>query len=316
MVTARRFAQTKELLDLWNIPHHVVGVHGGKRKIHKMVNLLQRSLQLDRVIRDQEIDLAVSHGSRTQLLAAKRRGIPSVLMLDYEHTEARIFNALATHLLMPRHLPDRILRAAGFRLQKILRYDGFKEEIYLEDFVPSMSVRNLLDIPSGAILITVRPPSTVGNYHDPKSEELYRSCLEHFSAVPGAVCLIVNRTSAEAALLNQAVRRLPSVRVLDRPLDGLQLLWNSDLVVSGGGTMNRESALLGVPTYSIFTGKRPHLDQILHEQGRLTFVSTPQEVQSIAVTRWSRPATFIPRMRGLASSITDLLLDLAKRPLP
>jgi hypothetical protein len=316
MVTARKFAQTTELLDLWKIPHRVVGIHGGKSKIHKVINLLQRSSQLDRAIRGHAIGLAVSHGSRTQLLVSKRRGIDSVLMLDYEHTEARIFNALATHLLMPRHLPEHILRSAGFRIQKVLRYDGFKEELYLEDFVPTMRVRELLGIPAEAILVTVRPPSMVGNYHDPKSEELYRSCLDHFASVPQAVCLIVNRTPAEASLVSREIRHLSNVRVLDRPVDGLQLLWNSDIVVSGGGTMNRESALLGVPTYSIFTGKRPFLDQMLHEQGRLAFVSTPREVQVIPVTRWPRPASFTPRTRGLASSITDLLLDLAKRPHP
>lgn len=311
MVTAREFAQTTQLLDFWKIKHRVIGAHGGRWKIQKVLNWIERSAQLRQSVKGRSIDLAVSHGSRTQLLAAWRSKIPSVLMLDYEHTEARIFNALATYLLMPRLIPDNVLAAAGFKLNKVLRYDGFKEELYLADFRPAPDFRDSLGVDQSSILVTIRPPSIVGNYHDELSESLFRTCLEHAASNSEAVCLIVNRTKAEATLAENAIRNHPNVRMLDQPVDGLQLLWHSDVVISGGGTMNRESALLGVPTYSIFTGKRPHLDHILSEQGKLAFITSESHVRSISLNRWNRPPRFSPRTVDLVPSITDLFLDLS-----
>jgi len=311
-ITARDFAQTKDLLSLWQIPHTLVGRHGGKGKSSKIVNLLQRSGELTRLMRGQAIQLAVSHGSRTQLVAAARLGIPTLLMLDYEYTEARIFNALATHLLMPAAIPDRRLAQAGFKLHKVIRYRGFKEEIYLHDFTPEPAFRQKLGIDPQMVLVTLRPPSTVGNYHDDKSEKLFRTALEVFSRHAEVQCLVVNRTMAEQRLLGEAWRRRPNIRVLDQAVDGLQLLWASDVVVSGGGTMNREAALLGVPTYSIFTGRRPYLDEYLQEQGRLTFIEKAGEIANIPLQRRNRSAAFTPGNPDLPAEITEMILSLRR----
>lgn len=312
-ITARDFAQTKDLLALWNIPHALLGKHGGKSKLCKIVNLFQRARALTRVVQGKPVNLAVSHGSRTQLVAAKRLGIPAVLMLDYEYTEARIFNTLATYLLMPAFIPERRLSEAGFKLQKVVRYTGFKEEIYMRDFVPDVGFRKSLQIDPGTILITLRPPSMLGNYHDEKSETLFRACLDCFSAHENTHCLIVNRTNAERKLLNSGLLEKKNISFLSRPVDGLQLLWASDIVVSGGGTMNREAALLGVPTYSIFTGRRPYLDEYLHERGRLTFIDDLRKIESIPLAKRTANGSFQPANRQLPAQITDLILDLKQK---
>lgn len=312
-ITARDFAQTKDLLALWNIPHALLGKHGGKSKLCKIVNLFQRALALRRIVHGKPINLAISHGSRTQLVAAKRLGIPAVLMLDYEYTEARIFNTLATYLLMPAYIPDRRLSQAGFNLQKVVRYTGFKEEIYMRDFVPDTGFRKSLQIDPGSILITLRPPSMLGNYHDEKSETLFRASLAHFSAHDNTHCLIVNRTNAERKLLNNGLLEKRNISFLRRPVDGLQLLWASDIVVSGGGTMNREAALLGVPTYSIFTGRRPYLDEYLHEQGRLTFIDEVRQIENITIAKRPANGAFKPANRHLPAQITELIMDMKQR---
>lgn len=297
---------------LWQIPHLLLGRHGGGSKVGKVVNLLQRSRQLARVMRDKAVTLAVSHGSRTQLMAAARLGIPALLMLDYEYTEARIFNTLATHLLIPAVIPDQRLAQAGFKLNKVIRYAGFKEEIYLRDFVPDPAFRETLGLDPRASLVTLRPPSLLGNYHDAGSEALFRACLEVFSAQQNVQCVIVNRTAAERRLLPEALCRRPNVRVLERAVDGLQLLWASDVVVSGGGTMNREAALLGVPTYSIFTGRRPYLDEYLQAAGRLTFIEQARQIENIPLRPRPRPAAFTPGNPDLPAQITELILDLRR----
>jgi predicted glycosyltransferase len=312
-VTARDFAQTEDLLRLWNIPHQLIGRHAGKNKLAKIVNLFQRASALSSFVRDKSVSLAISHGSRTQLVAAKRLGVRSLLMLDYEYTEARIFNLLSTYLLMPSAIPDERLASAGFNLRKVIRYHGFKEEIYLKNFVPDPVFRDRLGISTEKILVTIRPPSTVGNYHDPVSESLFRACLQHFSSDDRVHCLVVNRTRKEIEILPPDVLAKGNVTLLKGVVDGLQLIWHSDIVISGGGTMNRESSLLGVPTYSIFTGRKPYLDEHLAAQGRLTFVNSAADIGSIPVVKRTIGTSFVPHNSHLSSYITDLILDLKAR---
>lgn len=310
-VTARDFAQTKELLELWGIQHSMVGKHGGKNKAAKVFNLLGRSFQLRKVIRTLKPSLAMSHGSRTQLVAARLLGIPSVAMLDYEFTESRIFNTLATHLLMPALIPDERLVQAGFNLKKVKRYPGFKEEIYLSDFQPQQGFRKLLGIGEEKILAVVRPPSVVGNYHDPLSEELFAETLKVLSSHQNVYCLVVNRTTSELGIIPPQLRNRPNLSLLVRAVDGLQLIWHSDMVISGGGTMNRESALLGVPTYSIFTGKKPYLDEHLAKEGKLHFVESVDQINKIPVVKRAIPQQYIPTNTQLVAKVTDILLSLS-----
>lgn len=316
LVTARDFAQTKELLEFWQIQHSLIGTHGGKNKVAKVANLLKRSFQLWKFIRTLRPSLAVSQTSRTQLIAATRLRIPSVLMTDYEYTESRIFNAFASYILIPVHIPDRRLLDAGFNLKKVIRYTGFKEEVYLADFVPDSEFRHQLRVDRDAILVTIRPPSTVGNYHDKLSEKLFQESLEYFSDDERTYCLIVNRTKAELNIIPEFLRNRRNISILSKPVDGLQLIWHSDIVVSGGGTMNRESALLGVPTFSIFTGKRPFLDEYLEQRGKLAFVDCVDKIRGIPITKRKIDDKYIPTNRGLAEQIADLILDLSSRPYP
>ena len=313
IVTARDFAQTKELLELWGIPHSMVGKHGGKNKAAKVLNLLGRSFQLRKFIHNIRPSLAVSHGSRTQLVAARSLGIESVVMLDYEFTESYIFNTLATHLLMPALIPDDRLVKAGFNLKKVQRYPGFKEEIYLADFQPQPGFRKLLGIDDDVILATIRPPSTVGNYHDPLSETLFGGALKYLSSHPNVHCLVVNRTSNELGIIPPDLQNQSNVSLLDRAVDGLQLIWHSDIVISGGGTMNRESALLGVSTYSIFTGERPYLDEHLAREGRLHFVDSVDQINKILVVKRAISRQYIPTNTHLVPIVTDLLLGLSSK---
>jgi predicted glycosyltransferase len=312
-VTSRIHAQTEDLLRLWNIPHMSVGVHGGKSKLHKIINLIQRSRELTRAGKDKHCRIAISHGSRTHLLAAKRLGIPYIWMSDYEYSEQFLARLFADYLLFPTYISDQRLISAGFDLKKVVRYQGFKEEIYLENFVPDLLFRKSIGVDDQTILITLRPPSMTANYHDPRSEILFQQCLRSFSVYDNALCLIVNRTSSELGLIPHDLQKRENVRILEKTVDGLQLMWNSDLVVSGGGTMNRESALLGVPTFSIFTGKRPAMDEYLNQQGKLNFVETAKEIETIPVEKRTIQNYFRPSNPALASRITDQILSIGQR---
>jgi uncharacterized protein len=311
-VTARDFAQTKDLLNLYKIEHQLVGTHAGKNKINKIVNLFVRSASLKKRINTKSIKLAVSHGSRTQLLAAKQLGIRSLLMLDYEYTESRIFNAFAEILLVPVYIPDERLKKAGFNLNKIIRYNGFKEELYLKDFIPDVNFRKSIETDEQQILIVFRPPSMVGNYHDKKSEKLLLAGLKYLSALKNVKCIIVNRTHVEKKLIQKKLADFPQIEFLKKAVDGLQLLYASDIVISGGGTMNREAALLGTETYSIFTGRRPYLDEYLKENGKLNFIEDTMDFRKIIVEKKAKIRQN-HQSKNLAREVTELIIDFSRK---
>jgi predicted glycosyltransferase len=231
------------------------------------------------------VTLAVSHGSRSQLIAAKLMGIRSVLMLDYEYTESRIFNRFASCLLIPEYIPDERLLSAGFNLKKIIRYKGFKEELYLSSFIPDPLFREKINVPDSSILIVFRPPGMTSNYHDNRSEQLLISALKYFSSFNNTLCLIINRGDTEKKYILSKIRPKHNIRFQQKAVDGLQLLYTADIAVSGGGTMNRESALLGTRTYSIFTGRRPYLDEYLQHLGKLNFIESDRDIEKIAVKK-------------------------------
>jgi len=307
IVTARDYAQTIKLLELWGIEHVTIGKHGGKRKVGKILNLFSRAWQLIRFIHDKNVDLALSHGSRTQLLAARILGIPSILMLDYEYTERFLFNLLATKLLIPAYIPDARLRENNFSLRKVIRYNGFKEQLYLRSFVPDCTLRKQLAIDEDKILVTLRPSAMLGNYHNILSEKIILQILQNLIDKPEVYILVVSRTKEDNELIDS---RFPKkIRFLERAVDGLQLIWNSDVFISGGGTMNREAALLGVPTYSVFTGKKPYLDEYLAQQGKLVFIDTPEKACGLVVQKRPITSDYTSSNEKVLHHVVELLLQ-------
>ena len=307
LITSRKFAQTEELLKFWQIPHKLVGEHGGKYKINKIINLLTRSYQLTKRLDKKKGVLALSHGSRTQLIASWKLGINSVLMLDYEYTESKIFNYFSSTLLIPKYIPDTRLVSAGINLKKVIRYGGFKEELYLSEFIPDINFRNTLDLSDDQILIVIRPPSMTTNYHDSRSENLLIKAIKLLAENQNSIVLIINRTAAEKEFILRMIPAKANIKFLEKTVDGLQLLFAADISISGGGTMNREAALLGTAAYSIFTGRRPYLDEYLQQLGKLSFIESVADFNKIPICRSIKKN---PQIKNdLVGEITNIILD-------
>ncbi len=321
LVTARDFAQTVALLEMWGIDHVKIGRHGGSSKVGKVLNLFERSSQLISKVWNQKIDLAVSHGSRTMLVACKMLGIPAVTMMDYEYTEVGIFNLLSKYLLIPKHIPEERLAPNGFKMEKVVRYPGYKEELYLPKFEPDESFRESIGVPEGKTLVTIRPSAMYANYHDPLSEQILLKVIEKALDAPDAWPLIVSRIDKDKQFIRE--RFGEKVNFLEKAVDGVQLIWNSDVFISGGGTMNREAGLLGVPVYSIFTGRKPYLDEYLAEQPgetmrdgctgqgrRLVFVDTLEKVNLIKIKSRDQKSEFRCQNPDLVKEVVDILEGL------
>ncbi|MBZ0201828.1 MAG: DUF354 domain-containing protein [Ignavibacteria bacterium] len=309
-VSARDFAQTLGLLELWNVQHTTIGTHGGKSKAGKVFNLLKRSQELKKFAAGNNFTLAVSHGSRTQLVAAAGLKIPSLLMLDYEYTETRIFNRYANYLLIPKFIPDERLRSVGLDLKKVIRYNGFKEELYMNAFVPEPDFRSKIGSGDDKTLILIRPPGMLGNYHNKKSEKLLVECMYHFSSFENTDILITSRSAKDKKFIEKHAAGKNNIRFLQSPVDGLQLVYSADIVISGGGTMNRESALAGTNTYSIFTGKKPYLDEYLEQMGRLKFISSVEDIKQITPQKELNKDSYVFN-KHITEEVTDIILNIS-----
>jgi predicted glycosyltransferase len=281
VITARACRQTHGLLELHSIPFFPVGRHYGKGLVPKVFGLGLRSLQLLRFARRRGIDLAVSHGSRSLVGTSYLMRIPCVTLYDYEHVFTGIFNRFSTKVVLPELIPDQVLQSIGLDARKVAKYPGFKEEVYLGDFQPDPDIYGHLGIEKDQVLVTLRPPATMAHYHSPRSEVLFEAALRHVLSQKGTVAVVLPRTEDQGKELLRSYANHHSLVIPQKPVDGLNLLWHSDLVISGGGTMNREAALLGVPVFSVFSGKQGVVDQTLAQQGKLHFLQSVEDVQRV-----------------------------------
>jgi uncharacterized protein len=273
-VTARAFAQTEQLLELHGINATIVGVHGGRSRFRKSRAMAARLRQLRQWARGRSFDAALAHGSYDLTLTARSLGVPSTSTFDYEFALAQHqFSArAATRVVVPEAIPAERLRRYGLRPPKLARYPGLKEEYYLADFEPDPAVPAALAIDPGRILVVLRPPPDVALYHR-AGNPLFPRTLELLGRRGEVHAVVLPRTEEQRAYVRSLA--LPSAIVPERAVDAQSLIAASDLVISAGGTMNREAVALGVPVYTIFAGRLGGVDEQLIRDGRLRVLTDP-----------------------------------------
>jgi len=289
-VTARDCFQVCELADLLGLHYRRIGRHYGKNFALKLVGIGLRALQMCPPTLRERPALAVSHGSRSQLVVSKMLGVQSVIIGDYEFST--LFAGVRPDwLIVPQVIPDDAVSGFG---SPVLKYPGIKEDVYAPRFLPQPAISDELGLNHGSVIVTIRPPATEAHYHVPESDELFLEVLDYLGERPDVKIVLLPRNHRQTATIREARPKLFTsckVTIPERVVDGLNLVWYSDLVISGGGTMNREAAALGVPVYSIFRGKIGAVDRYLAESGRLTLLQSKSEVRSkLIIRRRNRPA--------------------------
>ncbi len=314
LVTARDAFQVCDLADVKGLQYIRVGRHYGKNLLVKGAGLVYRALQLAPLVLRERPALGVSHGSRSQILLANLLGIPSLLLTDYEGSWFPV-GMSPTYLLMPESVPDL---AAHIRRCRGQKYHGIKEDVYAWKLRPDPAILKELGVGTADLLVTVRPPANEAHYHNPESDTLFAAFMQRALETSDVKVVLLPRNRRQL----QAIRRRHAewfadgkVVVPGRALDGLNLIWQSDLVVSGGGTMNREAAALGVPVYSIFRGTMGGVDKHLSASGRLVLIQSIQDVANRIklVKRAPRSLTEATSKRTLME-IVDKIQELAKAP--
>jgi hypothetical protein len=295
LVTARDFAQTLGLLERFRLDHTAIGRHRGGALAAKGAGLAARSAALVRWARGRGIDLALGHGSNDVSVAAKLLRIPSVTAFDYEWARAQhsINCRLATGVVVPEAIPPERLAPYGASLAKLRRYEGLKEEYYLADFEPDPAVLDELGLDPKRPLAVVRTPPAVSLYHRFEAP-VFAQVLERLR---GEQVVVLPRTPEQRAELSGFI-------VPERAVDAQSLIAYADVVISAGGTMNREAVALGTPVWTTFEGRLGAVDEALIADGRLRRLTNAEDV---VLERRKRQAAS-ERIRRDPDVFTDLFV--------
>ena len=301
-VTTREYAQTIQLADRFGIGHEVVGRQGGRSRLGSIRENWRRTVALIRWVRGRRCDLAVSHNSYSQSMAAAFVGLPSVTVMDYEHQPLNhICFRLARRVIVPEPFPREYLSRYGAS-KKAVAYPGIKEQLYLSDFEPDPEYLRRESLPTDRKLVVIRPPAPWTAYHRFENE-LFDQVLQKMSSRNDIYLLFLPRLESQAA----SVQGLPNVHVAQKVYDGPALAYHADLLLSGGGTMNREAAVLGTPVFTVFKGRLAAADRYLIEMGRLKQLRCEEDLNDLSVTTADRKP--IMSSQGLVSLVTDQILE-------
>jgi len=314
VLTARDAFQVCELAERMGLECKRVGRHHGKNSLMKVVGLGLRSAQLFPFLMREKPALSLSHGSRAQLLLSNLMGVPTVMIMDYEHAQTPL-------LLRPRWeiVPEVMMQA---RLhcksrERVRAYNGIKEDVYAPQFKPDPGLAKELGLNSKDIIITVRPPANEAHYHNPESEAFFNEFMNRVHATHGVKAVLLPRNKSQETQIrarNPEWFKTGKVVIPARAVDGLNLLWHSDLVVSGGGTMNREAAALGIPVYSIFRGKIGAVDRQLAKEGRLLMIEKLSDIhQKIKLERRAHDQIKQIAKRNALDEILHHLQEILKK---
>jgi len=276
-ITAREYGQTEGILERLGMPYTAVGEHGGASKLGKARALGGRSARLARVVWKRRPQLAIGHGSVDLAVVSALYRVPSVQMQDYEFAQLQrqISFRLARRVLAPDTIPLERLARLGAKGEKLVLYPGLKEEYYLAGFEPDPAVLDELGLDREKVLVVVRPPPETSEYH--ARNDLYGATIDRLAAAPEAQAVVIPRTAAQG----EAIRAMHAANLIvpERAIDAQSLIAYADLVVSAGGTMNREAVALGTPVFTTFTGRMGGVDEALIADGRLQVLADPAALE-------------------------------------
>jgi len=304
-ITARPLSHTLELLDAWGHAYVPVGRYGGASKAGKARAAGDRIARLALFARRRRFDYALAHASADLPPVCRALGILNTTMFDYEWAtlQHHVICRLATRVLVPEAIPSERLRRYGARPPKLVRYPGLKEEYYLADFEPDRSVLEKLRLPAGEPLCVVRTPPSYALYLGGSENELLPPLLRRLER-QRCWTVVLTRTAEQRAAVNSL--GLERTITPARAQDGRSLVALADALVSAGGTMNREAAVLGTPVWSIFEGPLGGVDELLVREGRLKILRHPEQ---LTVER-KPPDSFERRVRRDPADLLSLALPV------
>jgi len=234
-----------------------------------------------------------------------------VAIIDYEHAKMHMAGIRPKWLIVPEVISDSMVQVDR---NHVLKYPGIKEDVYVPRFRPTPGIREELGLSKNDLVVTIRPPASDAHYHNPLSDDLFRDVVEFLSERDNVRMVLLPRSKSQSGHLHQlwpGLFKSGKARIPDHVVDGLNLMWFSDLVISAGGTMNREAAALGIPVYSIFKGKSAAVDRYLAAIGKLVLLENKFDVNNIRLVRRESPLNPIFReqaaLAAIVKNVTNVL---------
>ncbi len=309
VITTRDCFHVCELANLNKIQNTRIGRHYGRNSFLKMAGMFIRSLQMIPFLIREKPYITLSHGSRSQLLIALIFRIKSVLIDDYEYSKYPLVKP--NWLIVPEVIRNiKIMKDDKY----ILKYPGIKEDVYIHDFTPDDSIESELGFSENDLIVTIRPPATEAHYNNSQSDVLFKATIDYVSQFPDVRMVIIPRNQRQELMIRKRWWSLcenGKIQIPRNVVDGCNLIWFSDLVISGGGTMNREAAALGVPVYSIFRGKIGAIDRYLANTRRLTLIESVDDIHTkIKVTRRDKSNTNNCKETDTKASIVNSIIKI------
>lgn len=314
LITARDNAQTLQLArERWP-DVEVIGAESPGRRTAKALTIGRRVAELRRWAVGRRLDVALSHNSYAQIVAAYTSRIPVVTAMDFEHQPANhLAFRLASTVLLPRVIPLSTLRRQGAAPRKVVRYPGLKEELYIGDFEPDPAILARIGIESRPEkLVVVRTPPSRAVYHH-HANPLFEPTLRTVCSQPDVLCIALTRHPEQVAQIEQL--GLSNCLVPRTAIDSRSLLYASDVMIGAGGTMTREAALIGIPTFTLFAGKRPAVDAWLEREGMLSRLTHPSQLADLAprAAPPRTPAALRQQAEAIEQVIADATFETAAR---
>ena len=304
LITARVYTQTLELLDLHDMEYTLIGKHGGASRVRKLMRLIQRTSGMRRFGKGSGFDLAIAHGSTTS------RSPPGCSASPRPTCTTTSSRSLSTTSVppgqagdLPESVPPERLRRFGVGPEKLFQYPGIKEEYYLSDFEVDQDALEKVGIDTERVVVVVRPPPDVSLYHR-KSNPLFPQVLARVGSDPGVHAVVLPRTEEQRTYVKELA--LPSLIVPDHAVEAQSLVALADLVVSAGGTMNREAVALGTPVYTTYGGRLGGVDEELIRSNRLRPLTDPRALELVKKTGQGE------RIRRDPQLLVDLMLGAAE----
>jgi len=237
-------------------------------------------------------------------------GVPGVAFLDYEHASQVAYGFATKILWLPDLLRDVHMSRSVRRWAQY--YPGLKENLYLDRWIGDRaSERAALGISGSAVLVVARPPASSAHYTRGDGDSHWHAIVRGVLQWANVEVIVVPRDARQREHLRRSLPANANCRVLDDVRPGPGLVTAADLVIGGGGTMNREAAVLGVPAWSTFSGPPPRIDERLAEEGRLRWVRSSAAVAETLAAglpqRRERRGPFPEGLRMITDGLATLL---------
>ena len=262
VVTTRAFDSVPQILDINNISYTIIGSHGGSDVKEKLLASSKRILELAEFIADQDIDLAIYKHSVEAPRVAYGLQIPSLCVVDNEHAVAqnKLMLPLSTKVVAPRCIPAEKIMQFGVKRKDLIQFNGICELAHVSNFTPDPGVLTTLGLNPDQKIVVMRPEPAKANYFNgDRKKTIIKKILQNNSFDQ---CVVFPRFDEQKKVL-----QFPNTVIPEEAVDALSLMYYADLVISAGGSMNREAICVGTPAISTYPEKLLSVTRFLIDLG-------------------------------------------------